>query len=123
MTYEELEQENAVLRFRLEELLSSAKICPLPELNGAKFRILNLLAKRSPEAVRYEALHHAMNENPQYLISPHKALKVHVSRSRAVLKSFGIEIETIWGIGYKLPAKSAAKWTALVDQANGRCAA
>jgi len=123
MTYEELQLENEVLRFRIEELLQSSKLCPFPELRGAKFRILNLLAKRSPETVRYEALYHAMSDNPEYLAVPHKALKVHVSVARQVIEAEAIEIETLWGVGYRMPRKSAAKWQALVEAANQQEAA
>ena len=123
MTYEELQQENELLRFRVEELLQSSRLCPFPELRGAKFRILNLLAKRSPETVRYEALYHAMNDNPEYLAAPHKALKVHVCQARQVIEAEAIKIETLWGVGYRMPRESASKWQALVEAANPQEAA
>lgn len=118
-----LEEENELLRYRLDELLGAALLCPIQSMRGAQFRILNLLARRSPMTVPYEALHHAMNAEPERLRDPHCALKVHVSRARTALTKHKIEIETIWGIGYRLPPESKAKWQALVESVNGRAAA
>lgn len=113
-----LEAELELLRYRLDELLGTALLCPIQSMRGAQFRIMNLLSRRSPMTVPYGALHHAMNEAPEALNNPHCALKVHVSRARSALADYEIEIETIWGIGYRLPPESKTKWDALVAATN-----
>ena len=119
MTYEQLLEENEMLRWRLAELLGTELTCPLPALNGAKFRIMTLLAKRFPMTVSHEALNQAVNEDCHNFTQPNNTLKVHVSRARRALESYGIEIETVWGLGYRLSAESKTKWDVLVNEANG----
>lgn len=113
-----LEVEVEELRFRLNELLGTETVCPLPEMNGAKFRIVNLLANRSPRIVAHEALVHAMSGSVCDLDKPINTLKVHVFRARKALKAQGIEIHTAWGLGYRISPEDARKWQALVEAAN-----
>ena len=114
-----LKAENEALRFRLDELLCEDLITPIPQITCAKFAIVNLLAKRSPTLVPDRALFQAMTPNPEYLERPEKMLRVHISRARKYLKPHGIEVETIWGLGYRMPPESKAKWQALLNEANG----
>lgn len=111
------------LEFRLGELLGVNQICPIPEMTKTHFRLINLLARRSPNVVTHNALHHAMTDRPEQLKEPHNCLKVHISRLRTHLKPYGIEIKIDWGMGYRLEAADKAKWQALVDAANGQEAA
>jgi DNA-binding response OmpR family regulator len=118
-----LEAEVELLRFRLNELLGEGLLCPIKALRGAKFRILNLMAKRSPQTVPWDALFQAMTNEPHELNAPYNTLRVHISRCRMVLKRRDIEIETVWGLGFRMSPESADKWQALVQAANGRAAA
>lgn len=114
-----LKRHAEVLRYRLDELLGTHLISPLPSLNGAKFRIVHLLATRSPMIVSHEALNHAFCERPDEQDQPNNTLKVHMSRARKALDGHGIEIETVHGLGYRMTPESKAKWDALVSEANG----
>lgn len=122
----DLERENKKLRYRIEELefqlselLGTDLLNPVPALNGFKFRMINLLAKRSPNLVVYEAflgtLATTFNESAQP-----NTLKVHMVHARRALSPLGIEIETVWARGYRMPPESAAKWQALVESVNGK---
>ena len=59
-----LRAENEELRWRIDGLLGTGQICPLPKLNGKKFRMVNLIASRSPNLVTYEAMRFAMYRDP-----------------------------------------------------------
>ena len=123
MTYEQLLEENEMLRWQLSELLATDLVNPVPALNGVKFRMGNLMANRAPNIVLYEGLCDAIN--PSVLEEPMhpNTLKVHMVRIRQALKPYGIEIETIWGRGYRMKPESAAKWRALLSSHNSMEAA
>ena len=118
-----LKAENEELQWRIEGMLGSGRICPLPKLNGKKFRMVNLIASRSPNLVTYEAMRFAMYRDPLENEVQSNTIKVFMHKTREVLTPEGIEIETIWGRGYRMTPENAAKWQSLVDQANGRAAA
>ena len=118
----ELEYEVELLRHRIDGLLGT-DLVPPQDMGGAKFRVTHLIARQSPLATSINALVHAITEHELDLSRPTNNVKVHISRARKVLARHGIEIETVRGIGYRMPPESKAKWQSLVDQANGRCAA
>ena len=72
------------------------------ELTRAEFEILSLLARRPGAAVSRSAL------VEQGLDPAHdgdeRTLDVHVSRIRRKLGEAGAQIQTVWGIGYRLTA-------------------
>ena len=113
-----LEAEVELLRFRLNELLGTELQCPIESFSGAHSRMVNLLAKRSPQIVAFESLYHAITNEVEAIDNPVKLLRVQIHLARRRLKKHGIEIENIFGLGYRMPAESAAKWQALVDAAN-----
>lgn len=82
-------------------------------------RIFAMIRKRSPNAVRRSSIMDAMyalravDEQPTI-----KVIDVLVCRGRKKLKPFGIEIKTVWGVGYSMDAESAARW----DQEAGHAA-
>ena len=86
MTYEQLLEENEMLRWQLSELLATDLVNPVPALNGVKFRMVNLMANRAPNIVLYEGLCVAIN--PSVLEEPMhpNTLKVHMVRIRQALK-------------------------------------
>ncbi len=116
---EALKRQAESLRYRLDELLGAHLVNPVPALNGAKFRIVHLLAKRSPMVVRHEALIHAVCDRPDEFNQPVNTLKVHISRARKSLAEHSVEIETVHGLGYRMPPESKTKWDTLVNEANG----
>ncbi len=118
MTYEELEQRNAELQWRLDGLLGTGLLCPVSELKGKKFALTNLLAARSPNLVTYEACLFAMYEEPHETDIKQNTIKVFIHNTRKALKPFGVKIETIYGRGYRMPIESKIKWQAMVDAAN-----
>ena len=113
-----LRAENEELRWRIDGLLGTGQICPLPKLNGKKFRMVNLIADRSPNLVTYEATRFSMYSDPLENEVQSNTIKVFMHKTREVLTPEGIEIETIWGRGYRMTLENAAKWQALVNQAN-----
>lgn len=113
-----LRAENEELRWRIDGLLGTGQICPLPKLNGKKFRMVNLIADRSPNLVTYEAMRFSMYSDPLENEVQSNTIKVFMHKTREVLTPEGIEIETIWGRGYRMTLENAAKWQALVNQAN-----
>ncbi len=119
MTYDELEQENAELRWRLDGLLGTGLLCPISDLNGKKFRLVNVLAARAPNFVTYEACLFAMYDQPHECDIKRNTVKVFMHNARKALKPAGITIETVWARGYRMSAADAEKWKTLVDQANG----
>jgi len=119
---DELEYEIDLLRHRIAGLLGT-ELTPILGLNGARFRMIHLIASQSPMTTTVNSLIHAITEHELDLSRPTNNVKVHMSRARKVLGPEGIEIETIHGMGYRMPVESKAKWQALVDQANGRAAA
>ena len=119
MTYEELEMRNAELQWKLDNLLGTGLVCPLRDLNGKKFRLVNVLAARAPAFVTYEACLFAMYDEPHEIDIKRNTVKVFMHNARKALKPAGIEVETVWARGYRMSVSDAAKWQALVNQANG----
>lgn len=113
-----LEAEIELLRYRLDELLGTKLVRPIREMELASFRIVNVLAKRSPCMIAHENLHHAFTDRAHELKNPHNSLKVHIARARKLLEPHGIEICLEWGRGYYMPKDSAQKWQAMVNTTN-----
>ena len=113
----ELEMRVALLQHRIDELLGT-ELNPPAGLNGAKFRMINLIARQSPMVTTVNSLIHAITEHELDLSRPTNNVKVHMSRARKILTPLGVRIETVHGLGYRMPPDSKAKWQALVDAAN-----
>jgi len=69
-------------------------------LTPVEFEILALLARRKGSAVTREALVDAALDSAQD--SSRRTLDVHISRLRSKLGDDATQLETVWGIGYRL---------------------
>lgn len=69
-------------------------------LTPVEFEILALLARRKGSAVSREALVDAALDSAQD--SSRRTLDVHISRLRGKLGDDATQLETVWGIGYRL---------------------
>jgi len=69
-------------------------------LTPVEFEILALLARRKGSAVTREALVGAALDSAQD--SSRRTLDVHISRLRSKLGDDAAQLETVWGIGYRL---------------------
>lgn len=115
----ELEQEVELLRHKIAGLLGTELFPPAKGMSPSAFRILHLLAKRSPHPVPFESLFYAMTENFEYLECPQNNLKVHVSRGRRLLSDHGVRIRSVYGFGYVMDPESKTIWQRLLNEANG----
>jgi DNA-binding response OmpR family regulator len=82
------------------------------------YEVAALLSARAPLVVTKEALYHAAVLNLMESERPDNILKVQVVKLRKVLKVHGIEIQTVWGTGYRMTTENAANWRALVAKYN-----
>jgi two-component system response regulator MtrA len=73
-------------------------------LTPVEFEILALLARRKGAAVTREALVDAALDSAQD--SSRRTLDVHISRLRNKLGGDAAQLETVWGIGYRLSGGS-----------------
>lgn len=115
---QELEEQVEHLQFRLDQLLGVYVNRPRIGITPCSFRVTHMIAERSPNTVRNEALFYAITDRPEQKLNPNNDLKVHITRARQVLRPYGIEIETDWGFGYRMTPESKAKWQKLVEEAN-----
>lgn len=122
-TIARLERKIEGLEFRISEMLSECQAPPIPGLTRIQFQLVQALARRAPMALPYDALAASVNDKAHLLVDAKQNLTVHFCRIRKHLKPFGVEVETVRAIGYRMPVESKAKWQTLVDQANGRAAA
>ncbi len=74
----------------------------VPELTKVELDILAALAKRPGAAISRRALVDACLDPDK--AGSERTLDVHVSRVRKKLGSAGAQLQTVWGIGYKLVA-------------------
>lgn len=88
----------------------------------ATLRFIGILLARpfgDREAV-YSAIYGSRHEDEQPAI---KILDIYASSARKVLKSIGVEMETIWGRGWRIDPANKAKLRAIIDQINSEQAA
>lgn len=114
-----LEAENELLREKviaLEEILGLRIETPLVlGLTSHEAKMFGILLKR--ELVTKEAAMAALyGDRPNGEVEI-KIVDVFVCKARKKLKPFGIEIETVWGRGYRMPQTSKAIAAALLEQA------
>jgi two-component system cell cycle response regulator CtrA len=118
-----LETENDELRARvrlLEEMIGMRIDVPLVlGLTGQEAILFGVLLRR--EIVTKEAAMVAL-----YGMRPDgeeevqiKIVDVYVCKLRKKVKRFDVEIETVWGRGYRMPPKSKAIVQAILDEARG----
>lgn len=80
---------------------------PTPELTKVELDILGVLAKRPGSAISRRALVDACLDPDK--AGSERTLDVHVSRVRKKLGAAGGQLQTVWGIGYKLVAEADAE--------------
>jgi two-component system response regulator MtrA len=85
---------------RREVMVSSGTI----SLTPAEFEILALLARRKGSAVTREALVEVALDPEQE--TSRRTLDVHISRLRNKLGPEASQLETVWGIGYRLSERA-----------------
>ena len=121
----DLRTENEELRERvrqLEELLRDP-IQPLWNLSltKTKERMLGILY-RTPGVVPRERMDFALHGADS--VTDLKCIDVHLSGLGRRLRPHGITIETVWGVGYRLPPESRERIAALIEkQQRGAAAA
>lgn len=118
----ELEDRVAELEWRLDELLGTSLVSPV-QMPDRLFQIVNLLANRSPMAVTHSALFQVATPNPLDVMAPDQIVKVRVSHARKHIRPFGIEIENVFAVGYRMPPEHAEKWKEMVAKRNEGIAA
>ncbi len=106
---EELEAENERLRYQLAELKAALSdegdLALRFGLTPTEGRILALIARRG--RIAHEALHRGLYFDRSEPAEP-KTIAVLLVRLRQKLKPHGIEIRTVWGVGFELPPASLA---------------
>jgi len=116
---EKLEAENEELRARvarLEETLGMRIETPLQlRLTRQEGRVFGILLKREL-VTKIQALDALYGHLPEQDEAKIKIIDVFVCHMRRKLKPFAIEIETVWGQGYRMPAASKALAAELLDQ-------
>jgi two-component system cell cycle response regulator CtrA len=116
---QKLEAENDELRERvrvLEEMVGIRIDVPIIfGLTAHEAGVFGVLLKR--EIVTKEMAMLALyGDRPNHEVEI-KIVDVYVCKARKKLKRFGIEIETVWGRGFRLSAASKAIAQGLLDQA------
>lgn len=103
------------LEWQISELLGGGKVPPAGfDVNGAVFRIANLLARRSPGMVSLDGL--LMASAPNIHSQPMlKTVAVRICQLRRLIRPYGLDIETIHGRGYRMTPESAAHWIKCVE--------
>lgn len=86
-------------------------------LTRAESRLFGVILKRpiATYSLLYEVAYGARPENSQ---PDSNVLSVLMTRMRPKLRALGIEIETIYGTGYRMSAESKARAQALLEQAD-----
>lgn len=114
-----LEQENDELRERirvLEEIVGIRIEVPLVfGLTAHEAMLFGLLLKR--DLVTKDLAMLGLYGDRPNLDPEIKIVDVYVCKARKKLRRFGVEIETVWGRGYRLSAQSKAIAQRLLDQA------
>lgn len=119
----QLERKIEVLEYELGELRSIDLIVPIKGMTRTQFRIVQMLARRSPMALPYDALRAAVGLRNDEIIDIKNNVNVHITRARKALKGLGIQILNVRTVGHQMPIESKTKWQALVDAANPKEAA
>lgn len=114
-----LERENDELRERvrvLEELVGIRIDVPLVFGLTAHEAVLFGLLLRRDLVTKEMAMVGLYGDRPD--LDPEiKIIDVYICKARKKLKGFGVEIETVWGRGYRLSAASKAIAQGYLDQA------
>jgi two-component system cell cycle response regulator CtrA len=107
---EALEMENERLRLRVEELeaaMGMDLVAPLHfGLTGSQSRVLGVILAR--DVATKEAIMAALYEDVCRDRAEPKIVDVFACKLRAKLKKFGIEIATVWGVGYAMSPQAKA---------------
>lgn len=114
-----LEIENESLRERiaaLEETLGIRIETPLElGLSRQESKVFGILFKREL-VTKVQGLDVLYGHLPEEDEAEIKIVDVFICKMRKKLKPYKIEIETVWGQGYRMPAASKAIAQALLDQ-------
>lgn len=100
-----LEEENRQLRAALRSS-DDARFPSKWTLSGGEKRVLMSLVSSVDGFRSYEALLHAGRRYDS--VTDPGLVKVLVAKLRKNLRPFGVEIQTVWGQGYKISAESKA---------------
>lgn len=113
-----LEAENELLREKivaLEEAMGMRIEAPLMlGLTSHETKLFGILLKR--DVVTKEAAMSALYGDRPNGEAEIKIVDVYICKARKKLKPFGIQIETIWGRGFRMPAASKAQAAALLAE-------
>lgn len=103
---EALEQENEMLRERIGEFEALLKVEWQPPLELAltpsEVQILRLLVAREDIVTRQQIMTFFYALRPDVEQPEEKIVDVYVCKVRAKLRPFGLNVETVWGRGYRL---------------------
>lgn len=113
---DELEARVAELELALAEITGEGREPPWgTALTNFEFRLVNLLADRSPRYVRRQSIMAALY--PVFEQPDKKIIDVWVCRARKQMAAIGLGIETVWGEGYRMTRDDAAAWIRWCDLA------
>jgi len=115
---ERLREENELLKEQnayLRSALMGAVELPLEwKLTKTEQRIMSVCLAR--DLATKEALAAALYWDKEDPADGPSNVKVHISKIRRKLKPFGIEIKTIWGQGFHVPAEIREQFRSRIEQ-------
>lgn len=115
-----LEAENEGLREKilsLEQALGVRIETPLIlGLTGQEAKMFGILLKREM-VTRQQAMDVLYGDRPESDEAEIKIVDVFVCKMRKKLKRFDIEIESVWGRGYRMPAQSKSTARSMLEEA------
>lgn len=113
-----VEDENDMLRSRiaqLEELLGFSVKAPIVlGLTGSEAAVFGVLMAR--EVITKDHVMAALYRNSAKDEAEIKIVDVHVCKIRKKLKRFKIDIETVWGVGYRMTSAMKAHARTFYDE-------
>lgn len=114
-----LEYENEILRARIRELEEKIGICfecpPQFLLTRAEASLFGLLLKNPLVTKEFAISALYLHKQDEAEI---KIVDVFICKIRKKLKAWSVEIETVWGQGYRLTAESRVVAEKLLAEAN-----
>jgi two-component system cell cycle response regulator CtrA len=114
-----LEAENDALRAKvadMERMFGFRNSVPyIFGLTTSEGKVLSLLIERA-DANKHQLLTAVMADRVQEEEPEMKIIDVYICKIRNKLKPFGIESETMWGRGYRLPSAEKAKIASYLEQ-------
>ena len=125
VTIARLQHENEVLRDRVFQLETEFGINLEPpppfDLTASEARVFGILLARdycSKEQVMTALYAHQPRDEPDI-----KIVDVYVCKIRRKVEPVGVQIETVWGHGYKISKDMKNRAKSLIEQARNRATA